>query len=903
MIIRRNIILAVLAFFFSHTLFAEVIYQDDFESSLLANYEYNNNSNVVITSSEASQGQKCLSISPVSYVRTRTAGDSPGIDVLGGLHDEMWVEFDVKITGQTGWYDYFPVPYGQYSENAISVRAVTSGASAGKFRLAVVDNVRVSGSSYEYYGQYDLNSWHHFLIGIKMSDTSTGDGSYSIYYDTDGNNNWQSVADEIAYVSNGLFTNSPGFGRVQAGMNQSGSQQYIDDLKVYDSIPFDIIEPKDFSDSNFNVQVTASGGMNVTVGPKSWSIKSFFTEPGQTAFLKFGESSGWTPQVEILSPTSYKVTAANNYYTLERVIEVYPNHIKVFDNFTNDTASLIGIKISNEAQTSFDCDGFKVIGLEAGSTWEWWSGPRPHVHARSGDHGLGMIVRDNVYREQAKLCAYPPRIMALKDDHFGLDANDSYTMKWEIYPVQSSNYYDFINTVRLVWQTNDHTIPGRCGFVSPLWKPQWNNNQFYKEARYLTTEEMQTWLEGTNVHAVAIVVIVDSSNIYDYTIEAFGEDYLNNADGWIARHTSFVSQMKAAKPDLKVVPYFHFGLNPINSAYDQSKATLSDGTHRTFTNTKGHTRGYYYPTVDNAFGQLMRQVFRATVNDFGQNGFYFDETNFMTMPVPNWMGYVSDWDGHTVEMDSNNNVIRTMTCSGLITRPIFHEFTDELIADNKLIWANTHPMTEEDSQLPINYFVENVTYPNHSYAHLTTPIGYGGKYETGRPVSNQSIQEDAYNFLQYGILYGIESSGLFGQTQRCVINDYFPMTPQQLYEGYVIGSEKIITSKSGVYGFDNNNPLFAVVYGTDGLLKDYNGSFITIDNKSYWQVELAAGEIAVISQDPYCGMPGTTYLPADVSGPQGEPDCYVDLYDLTVFGVEWLYCNDPQNSNCVTIYE
>ena len=35
-------------------------------------------------------------------------------------------------------------------------------------------------------------------------------------------------------------------------------------------------------------------------------------------------------------------------------------------------------------------------------------------------------------------------------------------------------------------------------------------------------------------------------------------------------------------------------------------------------------------------------------------------------------------------------------------------------------------------------------------------------------------------------------------------------------------------------------------------------------------------------------------LVADLSGPNGVPDCYVNLFDLAAFASEWSMCNDPQ---------
>jgi len=36
----------------------------------------------------------------------------------------------------------------------------------------------------------------------------------------------------------------------------------------------------------------------------------------------------------------------------------------------------------------------------------------------------------------------------------------------------------------------------------------------------------------------------------------------------------------------------------------------------------------------------------------------------------------------------------------------------------------------------------------------------------------------------------------------------------------------------------------------------------------------------------------------DISGPDGIPDCYIDLYDFAEMAGDWLYCNNPQDTEC-----
>lgn len=41
------------------------------------------------------------------------------------------------------------------------------------------------------------------------------------------------------------------------------------------------------------------------------------------------------------------------------------------------------------------------------------------------------------------------------------------------------------------------------------------------------------------------------------------------------------------------------------------------------------------------------------------------------------------------------------------------------------------------------------------------------------------------------------------------------------------------------------------------------------------------------------------YLSADISGPDGRPDCYIDLHDVAMMASNWLLCNDPEGEGCI----
>ncbi|MCK4629209.1 MAG: hypothetical protein KAT56_09405 [Sedimentisphaerales bacterium] len=63
-------------------------------------------------------------------------------------------------------------------------------------------------------------------------------------------------------------------------------------------------------------------------------------------------------------------------------------------------------------------------------------------------------------------------------------------------------------------------------------------------------------------------------------------------------------------------------------------------------------------------------------------------------------------------------------------------------------------------------------------------------------------------------------------------------------------------------------------------------------------------EVTLIVEDPTCDdvIADGKLIMGDISGPAGDPDCYIDLYDFAAFAGNWLRCNDPQDPDCEFLY-
>ncbi len=109
-----------------------------------------------------------------------------------------------------------------------------------------------------------------------------------------------------------------------------------------------------------------------------------------------------------------------------------------------------------------------------------------------------------------------------------------------------------------------------------------------------------------------------------------------------------------------------------------------------------------------------------------------------------------------------------------------------------------------------------------------------------------------------------------------------------------------ITSKHAAGSIDTNDN--SVCIGTNPApipecnTGDWNGEIDTVHVFNY---ALTDAEVAGI----YVSEGGwletcVEHAPTDLSGPEGVPDCYTNIYDFVEVARSWLMCNDPQSLTC-----
>lgn len=192
--------------------------------------------------------------------------------------------------------------------------------------------------------------------------------------------------------------------------------------------------------------------------------------PNETsAFLR----AAWKAQTAA-EKTGGVVTASGREYSLRRTVKFTSRKIEVADAITNTTAVPLGLLVRDEMDLSgLENPPVRLAGSTNPAMSENFSPGNPSVHVTAPDHTIALLCEDDVFRNQAKLYVKSAQagstpVAGLRTEMLRLAPNETYTLRWSVYPVASLDYFDFINEVREDWGAN-YTALGAWwwGFYPP----------------------------------------------------------------------------------------------------------------------------------------------------------------------------------------------------------------------------------------------------------------------------------------------------------------------------------------------------------------------------------------------------------------------------------------------------
>jgi hypothetical protein len=270
---------------------------------------------------------------------------------------------------------------------------------------------------------------------------------------------------------------------------------------------------------------------------------------------------------------------------------------------------------------------------------------------------------------------------------------------------------------------------------------------------------------------------------------------------------------------------------------------------------KGWRLVWRYPTLTNSWGRYLEYDVEFAMDECGAEGMYIDCFSYGFSR--NWARYTYDrWDGHTVDLDpKTHDITRKYADLSLLSSAACERVVRLIQQKGGVVVANSEPVTENLRRVRINRFVETGGGAYSSCGtHLYTPIALGFPWYSASGDREQDMRRfmsDVIANLRYGALYyyyGIPDGLTYG-----FINRMFPFTPRELHSGWLVGEERIVTAKSGEYGWGDRSGAKAYHYDAVGTetLREIRPR--VVNGANLFPVRVAEGEIVILERERATG--------------------------------------------------
>lgn len=594
-------------------------------------------------------------------------------------------------------------------------------------------------------------------------------------------------------------------------------------------------EPAPVEPVDYKLEPLAGGGFAVEVGGRRFVVRSALSYPNVGWNLLDeaggGGEAGWQPRVEATGG-GLKVAAEGASYRLERTVTRADERIEVADRLSNRTDTDLHISLRHAVVLAGLSDlALTVHGLAARiPQTSDRGGDNPTVLVRSGIPAVGLVAEDDVLRVQCAQHADPALGEAgLLDHFFMLRPHAEYVLRWSVYPLPDGEYFSLVNAVRRAWGTN-FTIPGPFAFVP-------HPTSIEREL-----PDLSAWLHDTAVEVVSLQI----PNPRPREL-AHGLAYLHEPEEQ-ERLKAQADQLRRLAPGLKVIHYLHSYITHDEAApeqYPDDRHLGPDGQQYAYSPGGWKPPLWLFcPTADNAYGKAMRGYFDRCLDQLGFDGIYWDEMSRSAQLV-----IYNAEDGYSAFPD-----LKTMTVSRKVALvPLYslgfrEQEARRMLDAGKLLIANSEPDTETMTKLRFPRFVEAWHPTNLRNAHLYCPLGLGSP---DRINSEDDIAANIReNLEQGGLWYYYLGWSRVKLTRRTITEQMFPFTPIELRAGTLYGRERILTSRSGLFGWGDRSARTVHVYDHLGVLQpDFTAPLRELDGKLYTELRLPGGWLAAVVRE------------------------------------------------------
>ncbi len=492
--------------------------------------------------------------------------------------------------------------------------------------------------------------------------------------------------------------------------------------------------------------------------------------------------------------------------------------ILVRDTFVNNSGKDRPLIIEHTAEIdSYETLylGGRAIPMKTGQS----SAPQnPSIAVLSGGTGIAVMPRNDVFRIHYR-GGFDGKTLKLSDNSLVLRPGVTYEHEWLIFPLTVADYWRYANAARRHLGTN-FTIPGSFTFFS-----------LHKEDLPLLPWQIKDYIDRKNANFVSVGIGGSYKGLFPHGPPK------RTVNPTRAITTNQV--IRALRPDTKLLSYFNTfdcARRPNDEIrWPKCRILLPDGRQV----HNGATYPLYFATLDNAYGKELDANVDWLLGTVGADGLYWDCYSYANIDH-----YAEPWDGWTGSIDPNTHELkRKRSSTTLLTWPYREKITKRLLDEGRPLVANSNPVLHSEYKYQFPRFVETADISAVTKGHLYTPIALGDHITERNEV-------DSYRWmlrsLDFGGLY-YWYSGRIIPTHETLTSTMFPITIMEIHEGYIIGKERILTNRSGYFGWGDDSQYDVFVFDRVGRRTDrIKTPRIECDGKAYVELRLPEGFSAAI---------------------------------------------------------
>ena len=514
------------------------------------------------------------------------------------------------------------------------------------------------------------------------------------------------------------------------------------------------------------------------------------------------------------TPDGKWVYGSNKFFRHQRKFEKKGELILVSDTFTNLTNENLPLKQEHTIKVPSNDTVLYLNGIETktGKNIRRSIGNYSVFAGRGVGGGVGLYAINPEFQIHSGTFIPAPQQATLCDDQFVLPPGKTFTQQFVMVPLTSGSYYDFVNVVRRYLNIN-RTLKGpSCSWAQYKWMEGYYNR-----------------LAVYNVNQI----IVDLGQI--------GTPFLTSPD--IPFIKKMITKLRKVRPQAKIFRYYHSQIESASNVdHKDGRLMMKNGQQARY----GHQNKLYLTLEGTDYAKMMEKAIDDLLENWDIDGIYWDE---FSSSGPDYH-YGQPWDQCSADIHPVTNKIITLKSScWILQRPWKNRMADKIKAKGKLLVANGgDALMGEFANKVYQTFTETQFDYNNTRVHFSTPISYANAEHMDRSKFSEWYDKHL-DAIKYGCLftYAFPSQPHTGAIYHTVTDHLYPSTPMEIHNGYMIAEERIVTIRSGYFGWEDNSGHTIYVYDHTGReVKNHKLKTVKINGKTYSEIRLPQDWTAII---------------------------------------------------------